>query len=93
MTQDELGGSLLTEIEKLPWRKTKYLENHEYILRDQNPGLFDEICDLLAAHGYKGTFMKTVYTYVDIGDYRYWRYPILMNRADNRIPSKYFKRL
>jgi hypothetical protein len=92
-TLEELGGTLLREIENQQWKKTNYLEAHEYILRVWNPELFDNISELIDKEGYKGTFLKTIYSYLNIGDYRYWHYTLILNRADNRVPSRYFKRL
>jgi len=93
MTLKEFESTLLQEIEDQQWKKTSYLEAHEYILRDWNPELFDNISELIDREGYKGTFLKTIYTYLDIGNYRYWHYTMILNRADNRLPSKYFKHL
>ena len=93
MTLNEIVGILLHEIEDQQWKKTTYLEAHEYILRDWNPELFDNIRELIDKEGYKGTFLKTEYTYLDIGDYRYWHYARILNRADNRVLSRYFKRV
>jgi hypothetical protein len=91
-TVDGLGGTLLREIEKQVWKKTTYLEAHEYIHRDWNPTLFATICKLIDEQGYRGSFKETRYKYVDIGDCRYWHYILILNRADNRVPSEYFKR-
>ncbi len=85
-------GKLLQEIEAQKWKKTNYLEAHEYILRDWNPELFDSVSELIDKEGYKGTFLKNTYTYLNIGNYRYWHIPPILNRADNRLPSRYFKR-
>jgi hypothetical protein len=93
MVLNEVEGTLLHEIQDQQWKKTNYLEAHEYILRAWNPELFDNISELIDKEGYKGTFLKTIYTYLDIGNYRYWHYSLILNRADNRLPSRYFKRL
>ena len=93
MKLSEVEDTLLREIEDQQWKKTNYLEGHEYILRAWNPELFDNISELIDKEGYKGTFLKNIYTYLDIGDYRYWHYSQILNRADNRMPSRYFKRL
>jgi hypothetical protein len=84
---------LLAAIEAQVWKMTTYLENHEYIVRKWNPDLFTLIATLIDDHGYRGTFMKMSSKYLDIGPYRYWHYTLILNRADNRVPSKYFKRV
>ena len=93
MRLNEVVGTLLQEIEDQTWKRTNYLEAHEYIVREWNPELFDNISELIDREGYRGTFLKTEYTYLDIGDYRYWHYTMILNRADNRLPSRYYKRL
>jgi hypothetical protein len=88
----DIGDTLKDEIENQLWKKTDYLEAHEYILRDWNPELFDSVSELIDKEGYKGSFLKNTYTYLDIGSYRYWHMPPILNRADNRLLSRYFKR-
>jgi hypothetical protein len=93
MIQNELDGSLLVEIENQTWKKTNYIEPHEYILDNWNTALCHAIRRQIDEFGYTGSFMGTLYRYLDIGGYRYWTCGEGINRADNRIPSRYFKRL
>jgi hypothetical protein len=83
---------LLAAIESQTWKATTYIEAHEYIVRKWNPELFTWIAGLIEDYGYRGRFGKLSSRYIDIGDYRYWHYVYILNRADNRVPSKLFTR-
>jgi hypothetical protein len=66
---------------------------HEYCLRvwldDQHKGDFDRFTKLITQIGYKGKFMTTVYTYLDVDGWRYWQSRTIngtgriINRANN----------
>lgn len=65
------------------WVKTKYIAEHEYIVRPDTAELahiFDAFIRLLNQQGFKEKFGGKVYTYFKIGDYRYWYIPPILNR-------------
>jgi len=77
VNQDELEQ----EIAKSYWRKTNYIQPHEYMMAKDNPELFAELKRLIQEGGYEAEFMGKAYRYVNIGKYKYWAYDTLVNRA------------
>ncbi len=84
-TQGNLGGAPVTE------------SPHSYVRRDRLPESvrtdFDRFADLIDG-GYRGRFLGTVYTYLDVGDHRYWISPsafapvtVILNRASAGTPA------
>jgi hypothetical protein len=67
---------------------------HEYSHRNwsADQAAFDRFAALIREHGYKGRFLSTVYTYVDLEGHRYWTSPsyfppgsVMLNRASNTL--------
>jgi hypothetical protein len=66
---------------------------HSYLVRDRvKPELqadYRRFTGLIKKYGYKGRFLRVVYTYLDVDEYRYWESPTLdrtgmiLNRALN----------
>jgi len=66
------------------WAKT-YAEfaPHWYIIKENDPKLWDDIAVLIDKYGVVSEFRKTntFNRYLVIGDYKYWHYDIILNRA------------
>jgi len=75
---------LLNEISMQKWIFAKtYAQTapHEYITRKSNPDFFDKVCDLIDKNGYIKKWKDgKEYTYLKIGDYKYWHFDIILNR-------------
>jgi hypothetical protein len=58
---------------------------HYYIVKDDlsNKGkkLFDKFDEYIKINGYSKKFYSKKYTYLDIGDYKYWVIDNILNRA------------
>lgn len=65
------------------WRKTTtyppHLE-HEYILRENYPELFQLFSNAIDQYGYDESFYSKTYRYLTLDDYRYWHFDTLVNR-------------
>lgn len=64
------------------WRKTKLIEAHEYIVKMQQPELFEAIKQYIREHGYWGTFEGKRYKYANVYGWRYWHFQFILNRAN-----------
>lgn len=53
---------------------------HEYIVKGQNPELFDDVKAAIKEHGYNAKFGKWTYRYLNIGEYKYWAFQTVLNR-------------
>lgn len=77
---DELA-ELVAMIEAGSWHVTDYIAKHSYITIHKQPELFRKLADAIDKYGYNAKFFKTTYRYLNIGEYRYWHYQIVLNRA------------
>ncbi len=78
--------ALIEVIEKAAWRATKFISPHEYILKKDEPELFEAMKKFVRENGWPGRFFKTIYRYATVGEYRYWFMSsgpksIILNRA------------
>ena len=80
---DELCTSLLHLCNSAEWRKTTiyppHLE-HEYVLREKYPELFQSLSDAIDKYGYDESFYSKTYRYLTLDGYRYWHFDTLVNR-------------
>ncbi len=84
---------LMEAIKAAPWRASDLVEPHEYIVDKWDPELYHALASLIHLDGYRGKFYNEEYRYLDLGEYRYWRIDIILNRASNAQPSKGFRRI
>jgi hypothetical protein len=67
---------------------------HEYCPRARIPAGrqddYDRFVGLIEQHGYRGRFLSTTYTYLNVDGWRYWQSPsyfppgsVIINRANN----------
>jgi hypothetical protein len=79
----ELYSSLLDLCNSAEWRKTTtyppHLE-HEYILREKYPELFQLLSNAIDQYGYDESFYSKTYRYLTLDGYRYWHFDTLVNR-------------
>jgi len=83
----QITNELKKFISSSRWKKTEYINTHEYILEswgDKN--IFSELCALIDKSGEGETFMGKQYKYFRIGEYKYWNMTIstgerIINRA------------
>lgn len=79
----ELYSLLLDLCNSAEWRKTTtyppHLE-HEYVLQEKYPELFQMLSDAIDEYGYDEAFYKKIYCYLTLGNYRYWHFDTLVNR-------------
>lgn len=78
---NKLRDALEKRINEVPWRKTNYIEPHEYIVKKNCPELWDDIARAIDQYGYTKIFKGALYKYLDIGPYRYWHFKLVLNRA------------
>jgi len=69
------------EIDSAKWRKTDYLEPHEYIVKKDYPELFKKLAQDIDGSPVTRTFMGKKYRYLIFNGYRYWHFQIILNRA------------
>jgi hypothetical protein len=56
---------------------------HAYILRKNEPELYQTLAAAIAAYGYDKPFYSKTYRYLELWDgYKYWAYDTLVNRED-----------
>lgn len=68
-------------IDEAEWTRTHYISAHEYVIAKDEPSLHAAMKVLVEEDGYPGQFLKTVYRYVDVGEYRYWVMGVVLNRS------------
>lgn len=75
--------NLQKEIAAANWRKTNYISPHEYITKRDYPKLFKKICRIIDESGYLEKFNADgrIYKYFNIGEYKYWHFTEILNRA------------
>ena len=73
--------TLKERIKKQYWKKTTYIQPHEYILEPWNKELFDEIKKMINKNGYEVIFLGKAYRCLNIGEYKYWYMEDVLNRA------------
>jgi hypothetical protein len=102
MTDEELA----VVMESAPWRQAKS-SDHQYILQEQNPEVWQAIVDRIGEHGQWGSWFSWRQRYVLFNGYRYWRMGggpenIVLNRARHHAgdirwngtePSDLYRRL
>jgi hypothetical protein len=62
-------------VEKAPWRFAKTMpdEPHEYTVRGEAPDVeFEVFVHLIRGHGYSADYKGRTYTYLNVGEWRYW---------------------
>jgi hypothetical protein len=64
------------------WKKTTYIQPHEYTTQDRNPELLEEASSLIGTYGYTDKFMGREYTYLEAGRHKYWRLGTILNRQE-----------
>jgi len=79
--------NLEEEVKRIKWHETKYISPHAYIKRTEYPGLFRELVKAIDEKGYKRKFKGVTYRYLDIGDYSYWHFNLILNRAKMPRPK------
>ena len=69
-------------IDGAAWRKTDYIQPHEYIVQNNHPELFAALAEALESDVgvYSATFKGCTYQYLTIGNYKYWRIDDVLNR-------------
>ncbi len=85
-----MHNDLQQRIDQQFWKYAKTYSQtapHEYILKDWNTGLFEEICHLIDTEGYEELFYDKPFTYYNIGKYKYWHIGTVLNRCD--IENRY----
>jgi hypothetical protein len=80
---DEIYNFLLNLCNSVEWRKTttypSHLE-HEYVLQEKYPELFQSLSNAIDKYGYDESFYSKTYRYLILDDYRYWHFDTLVNR-------------
>lgn len=80
---DEVHSSLVNLCSSAEWRKTTtyplHLE-HEYVLREKYPELYQLLSDAINRYGYDESFYSKTYRYLILDGYRYWHFDTLINR-------------
>jgi len=75
MTPDELVFARAF-VARVQWTFTTALAPHSYLVRSQVPvelqGDFDRFTRLIEQHGTPGRFQGVTYTYLEVGEHRYW---------------------
>ena len=75
---------LLQAIAATTWRDTRpdFMPDypHQYITRNRFPVTFELISNAISEHGYWGAFGGHAYRYVNIQDFKYWAFQIVLNR-------------
>ena len=78
------------------WRDAKSYANiapHQYFLRKDSPELYSVLTDLIRSDGRDEEFSlfghKRTYRYFYHGEYKYWAYEILLNRARIDEPIRF----
>ena len=76
-------------IAQAPWRfaKTMPEQPHEYTTRGETPDEeFEAFVRFIREHGYRARYGRNVYTYLKLGDWRYWTmgWPVAQTRIINR---------
>ena len=80
--RDELR-MLTALIEDANWRDTTTFppeQQHAYILQEDYPVLFESLDKSIREYGFKKKFYGRTYTYLLIGDFKYWRIHMVINR-------------
>ena len=83
-----LEAELTAAIGAQRWKTAKTYANtapHEYIVKKWNPTVWDALAAAIDRYGIDQEFRlfksRNTYRYLYIGDYRYWHYEIILNRA------------
>ncbi|MEX2210025.1 MAG: hypothetical protein WD846_04040 [Patescibacteria group bacterium] len=53
---------------------------HEYLVKELDAALFDEMAKLIDGKGYKSDFHGQEHTYLELDGYKYWHYETILNR-------------
>ena len=79
----EFYSSLLDLCKSVEWRKTTTYPSdleHEYILREKYPELFQMLSNAIDEYGYDEAFYSKKYRYLTLENHRYWHFDTLVNR-------------
>ena len=67
---------MMNEIDQLidnaPWRASTLEGDHEYVMQEKYPELYEPIQKFLKEQGYDAKFGKLTYIYWNHNGYRYW---------------------
>jgi hypothetical protein len=81
--------SLLRALEAAPWRfAVTYAKTapHWYITEQEAPALVAAMREAIAKRGYWGTWRGRRYRYLNVGGWKYWWIPPVLNREP--LPGK-----
>ena len=72
-------------IEAAPWWFAKTMPHipHEYVVRgrDVTDDQFEAFVQHIREHGYKARWGRHLNTYLNVGEHKYWRIGVIINRA------------
>ena len=63
------------------WRKTNYVQPHEYFMQKEYPEVFNVLVRKIKNEGTYEEFQGKKYKYLIIGQYQYWSVYPALNRA------------
>lgn len=78
------ANALQALVDKVTFRKTTYIEPHEYIVRAWSAdcaALHEAVSQQIAQAGYARRFLNRTYRYINLNGYRYWTLGDVLNRA------------
>jgi len=83
---------LKKDIKNQYWQNAKTYEDiapHEYFIKQWNEPLFKKICECIKEYGTNEIFklrnFKKKYRYFYVGEYRYWRGGVVLNRTKVKL--------
>tara|TARA_B100000809_G_C14802105_1_gene410649 strand:- start:348 stop:635 length:288 start_codon:yes stop_codon:yes gene_type:complete len=59
-------------ISNASWRATTYIADHEYVMQEKMPDLYDVLEPVIRKYGYDAKFKGFTYRYWNHEGYRYW---------------------
>ena len=68
------------EINAITWRKTPYIQPHEYFLRKDYPELYEKLAADIDASPVWKPFQGKMYQYLIFNGWKYWAFKVLINR-------------
>ena len=68
------------EIDAISWRRTDYIQPHEYFMRKDYPDLYNKLAADIDASPVWQPFKGRLYQYLIFNGWRYWRFQTLINR-------------
>jgi hypothetical protein len=76
----DIPEELLQRLRRATWHATTHVQPHEYIVKSEDPALYEEMRVVIAQQGYVREFQGWTYRYVDLDGYKYWSLPPVLNR-------------